>query len=104
LNGFNNHSTELMNQMMIDTVEIVQGLIKSRVKRVIWYINKILGRDKEAESVQNIEERREEFRGLTRNWFEKEFEPSEKNSFFKIVDENLEGQEKYFGLLDQQCL
>jgi len=104
LNGFNNHSTELMNQMMIDTVEIVQGLIKSRVKRVILYINRILGRDKKAESVQNIEERREEFRGLTRNWFEKEFEPSEKNTFFKIVDENLEGKERYFGLLEQQCL
>jgi len=102
LNGFNKHSTELMNQMMIDTVEIVQGLIKSRTKRIIQYINLLI--NSEGGELGNLEERREEFILLTQNRFEEEFEPSPKNSFFKIVDENLPLEERYFGLLDRECL
>jgi hypothetical protein len=102
MDGFTKHSTALLNGMLMDTFEIVRGLTKSRMKRVIFFINNLLA--KHGEDVPNLEARREEFRQLTMNRFETEFEPSANNSFYPIIDENLEGTNKYFGLIPEECL
>ena len=103
VDGFTAHSTQLFNQMLIDTFDIVQNLAKSRMKRVVLYINELL-RQYEDGAVPNIEARREEFRKLTMNRFEPEFMPRENNTFYQIMDENLQGKDMYMGLIDQECL
>jgi hypothetical protein len=54
--------------------------------------------------VNNLELRRAEFKELTKNRFEAEFEPSASNGFVKIIDENLFGTERYMGLIEEECL
>jgi hypothetical protein len=102
IDGFTAHSTELLNTMMMDTFEIVRGLTKSRMKRVIFYINNLLRT--EGEEPKNLEARREEFRKLTMNRFEPEFMPSPTNSFYPIIDENLQGTATYMDLIPKECL
>jgi hypothetical protein len=102
MDGFTKHSTDLLNGMLMDTFEIVRGLTKSRMKRVIFYINNLLA--KHGENVPDLEARREEFRQLTMNRFEAEFAPSVNNSFYPIIDENLSGSDVYFGLIPDECL
>jgi len=102
IDGFTAHSTQLLNTMMMDTFEIVRGLTKSRMKRVIFYINNLLRTH--GEDVPNIEARREEFRKLTKNRFEPEFMPSPNNSFYPIIDENLQGSATYMNLIPDECL
>jgi len=102
INGFTKHSTELFNQMLIDTFDIVQGLIKSRMKRAIFYVNRLVrefGGD-----IPDLATKQKEFANLTKNHFEPEFEPRPNNTFYKIVDENYEGVERYSGLIDPDCL
>ena len=74
------------------------------MKRVIFYINGLLEKYGDGENVPNIEEKREEFRKLTMNRFEPEFMPRKNNTFFPIIDENLQGKDVYMGLIDNECL
>jgi len=101
-NGFNEGSTELFNKMLMDTFEIITGLLKSRTKRIINYINELTTIS--GNRIDNIERKRNEFRSLTQNFFEPEFRPSKNNSFYPIVDENKYGTDRYFGLLEEKCL
>jgi len=102
INGFTKHSTIMMNQMLIDTFDIVQGLIKSRMKRAIFYVNKLV-REYGAD-IPDLDIKQKEFGNLTKNHFEPEFEPRANNTWYKIVDENYQGVERYSGLLDPECL
>jgi len=102
MSGFTDHSTELMNTMLMDTFEIVRGLTKSRMKRVIFFVNNLLA--KHGVDVPDLEAKREEFRKLTMNRFEPEFAPSANNSFYPIIDETLTGSAVYHGLIPDECL
>jgi len=101
----------LIVQVLKDHFEIVYGLLKSKMKRIIHFVNKILI-NKEYEIIEseeelvitNLEEKRKEFEMITRNYFEKEYEPSPTNGFSKFIDENLEGVDRYFGLISEDCL
>jgi len=106
VNGFTKGSTELMNRMLADTFEIIFGLVRSRMKRVIIYINELSGQlaGQKDFQVPDLELRREEFRKITMNRFEPEFEPSVNNTFQKIIDENEVGVQRYFDLLESDCL
>lgn len=110
LRGWNSESVELFNDMLADSFEIVLGLLRSRMKRVIDYVN-LLIESPEYWSLENdqiniidVESRRREFKEISRNKFEPEFEPSLKNSFSKIIDENYRGSDKYMGLIKDECL
>ena len=46
----------------------------------------------------------DKFREIIANKFEKEFMPSQGNSWLPILDDNLEGSKRYYGLLEQECL
>jgi len=92
-----------------DEFDIVFALARSRLKRAIKYINKIvndlgdIGNDDPVE-LSDLEEKIQEFREITKNRFEPEFQPKPFNTFSKFVDENLEGPERYAGLIEPDCL
>jgi len=97
-------------KMLVDHFEIVMGLLRSRMKRVVFYVNNII---KEGQVVQNkdgfvtiknLEGKRREFEKLLRGYFEKEYEPSPSNGFSKIIDEKYEGVDRYMGYLTEDCL
>ena len=107
ITGFTKGSTLLMNQMLTDTFEIVMGLTRSRMKRVIEYINMLAkenGSTDKLSSELNVEKRRKEFEKLIKNRFEPEFAPSPNNTFHIIIDENQTGTKRYAELLEPECL
>lgn len=102
MDGFTEHTKELFQQMYINTFDIVSALMKSRAKRIINYINMVMRH--EGTDIKDLNARREEFRKLTMNRFESEFQPQANSTFFKIIDENLSGTARYMGLLDEKCI
>ena len=108
--GYTEETGKIIGKTLRDHVEIVMGLLRSRTKRIIVFVNKLVkeGQVQRTEDGQvqitNLEERIREFENITRNYFEKEFEPSATNGFVKIIDENLEGADAYLGYLPAECL
>lgn len=109
LSGYSQTLEKHILKMVKDHFEIVFGLLKSRMKRVVVLVNKMIeeGKVKEKENgdvkITGLKNWRKEFRGALKNRFEPEFELSPDNGFSKIVDENLSGKEKYSGLIDKTC-
>lgn len=105
LQGFSDDSTRLFDKMLTDTFEITIGLLRSRMKRVVNYVNQISSEltPKDSE-VPNLGIKRREFKELTLNNFEPEYLPGSRNSFQKIIDENDEGVKRYAGLIRKECL
>jgi len=103
-------SRQFFIQMYKDQYEIAMGLLRSRMKRVYQYVNKmILNQDAfwtfDGEPyIEDIDKKLKEFKELTKNSFEPEFLPSESNGFSKIVDENFVGVQRYSGLVSPDCL
>lgn len=104
INGFTKRSTVLMNTMLKDTFEIVLGLQRSRMKRVIDYINSLTREGETGTNITDLEEKRKVFKKITRNYFEPEFVPSPNNTFQLIIDDNLSGTDRYADLIEQECL
>ena len=103
--GFTEGTTKKLNHRIIDTFEINYGLLRSRMKRVVEYINN-LNKEivKSGEKViPNSREKREEFKELTMNRFEPEFASRPGNGFINIGDENELGMNRYSGLLEASC-
>ena len=99
-----------VNKMLKDQFEIVFGYLKSRSKRIIQYVNRIMD-EGEVERLPNgdvrindLEEKRREFAELSKNYFEPEYVPSEGNGFHKITDDNLSGLARYSGLIEEDCI
>lgn len=108
------HSTEEEDRhsakMLKDHFEIVFGLIRSRVKRGINYINRLIQeknvKQKENGDVEisNEHQKRLEFQELTKNYLEPEYEPSKTNGFAKIMDANYYSFQRYNWIMDRDCL
>jgi len=110
LSGSSQEKELFVTKMLRDQFEIVFGMLKSRSKRIINFVNSIL-RSPETQILEDgdvviddLEKKREIFKNITRNYVEPEFEPSEDNGFFKVYDDNLEGTAKYAGLIPEECL
>jgi len=110
LDGWSPDTKKFFNAILIDAFEIQYGLLRSRMKRVFNYVNK-LTRDFEVWRIntnevyiQDLTTKRQEFYMLTKNYFEPEFEPSPENKFSLIINENLQGTERYMGLIAEECL
>jgi len=100
-----------MYYMLNDHFEIVFGLLKSRMKRIILYVNELAANTEAWKPLNasklhlvNAKMRRQEFRELTKNRFELEYEPSPTNGFSLIIDENKNGTQRYSQLLESDCL
>jgi len=86
------------------------GLLRSRTKRIINYVNRLI-RDVEVWKmgdsdvfIEDLATKRTEFRELSKNYFEPEYLPKPGNKYSLIIDENIEGVGKYFGFLSEECM
>ena len=110
LKGTSEEKERFLTKMLLDQFEIVFGYLKSRLKRIIRYTNQLIREEIEGNpglekpELSDIEEKRKVFKEITKNYFEPEFEPSPTNGFVKIIDENLDGTERYAGLISKECL
>jgi len=109
LEGTTGREKQFFTDMLKDHFEIVTGLLRSRTKRIIQYINRITKEKKiweENEEIffDNFLQIKEEFQEVIKNSFESEFEPRSLNGFSKIVDETVNGTARYNGLLQEGCI
>ena len=102
LHGKTRAHKDLFIELLYGTFDIVSGLLRSRAKRIISYVNSLTG--EYGINVPDLEKRREEFNEISKNYFEPEFMPKSSHGFYKIMDENLEGVARYSGLLAEECL
>jgi len=110
IGGYSVPMEKFIVEMVQDHFEVVYGILRSRMKRVLNYINKII-QDGEVillssgdVEVKDLETKRREFDEISKNYFEKEFEPKPTNGFKKIIDANLDGLDLYHGYLEPECL
>ncbi len=107
ITGFTKGSKVLFRTMLTDAFEIVMGLTRSRMKRVIEYINN-LTEEVNAKGLfvpeMNLDSKRAEFKKVIQNRFEPEFAPKPTNTFKQIIDENQYGVKRYFNLIKAECL
>jgi len=105
IHGFTKESTVLINQMLVDTFDIVHGLLRSRMKRVISYVNTLTKEiDPSDTRVRYLGDKRKEFNELIKNSFDPEFMPRKNNTYELIIDETKTGTARYAKLLPKNCL
>ena len=111
IQGLPDYLVKFIVTMLHDHFKIQYGLFRSRIKRVIQYVNDLIMEDGAIIqnpdgniTIPNLEKRIQEFESVNRNSFEKEFEVSPDNTWYKIVDESLDGVEKYHGWITEECL
>jgi len=109
LSGATEEKGKFVSKMLTDQYEIVFGMLRSRTKRIIAFVNSII-RNNEIErlpfgdvGIKDLEKKREHFKEITKNYVEPEFEPSPGNGFSKIYDGNLSGEDRYAGLIPKEC-
>lgn len=96
--------------MIKDHFEIVFGLLRSRMKRVIVFINNMINNGGVIEKkngdtvILHLIPVRKQYNEIIQSYFEPEFAPSPNNGFSQIIDDSLEGTAKYFGLIAENCL
>ena len=108
--GYSEPMEDFIVKMLQDHVEVVNGLLKSRMKRIIAYVNNLTHNGIAVRNsvgklaLEDVEQRKKEFNDVIQNRFEPEFLPSATNGFSKIYDDNLEGADKYMGFINEDCL
>jgi len=110
LYGYSKPMEKFIVKMLQDHLKVVQSLLRSRMKRIILYINDIVennttGRGASRKAILNDPNvKKAEFAQLIKNKFEDEFLPGPDNGFSKILDENEKGVDTYQGFITQDCL
>jgi len=105
------HEKELfITKMLRDHFEIMFGYLRSRMKRVILYVND-LAREIPEENiyfdgimVPDYDRRKAAFDKLSKNYLEPEYEVGKENGWRKVIDEGLEGVARYAGFIPEECL
>jgi len=109
LDGWSTDSSRFFNQLIYDAFDITHALLKSRVKRIVKYVNKLIketedwGINWDSMHLDDLNRKRKEFQIISRNYFEPEYVVNTTNGFQLIIDENLEGKERYQGFLEEEC-
>ena len=99
----------MMTRMVYDMFEIVTAYLKSRLKRAIKYINwlersgQISYGDNGEVIVQKLAQRQHEYSEITKNYLDEEFEISADNTWIKIIDDNIDGLDRYNGMFNIEC-
>jgi len=108
--GYSKPMGKFIIKMLRDHMEVVMGLMRSRMKRVVQFVNKII-EDGEVQvskdgtiNVPKLEEKVKKFKQITKNYFEKEYEPSPTNGFSKIINGHKWGVDRYQGFIKKECL
>lgn len=105
--GYSHDRVVILTQMLTDIYEIVFGLLRSRMKRISVFLNKlsdVYGSDWEENLPEISTKYQAEYDELIKNRFEPEFEIDPKNSMELIIDYNLDGEEKFQGMIPEDCL
>ena len=109
LEGTSDEKEKFLVKMLTDHFEIVFGYLRSRIKRIILFINQI-GRELSQDNIYfdgvilpDFDAKKEEFDRLNKNYMEPEFESSAINGFTKIIDDNLKGKDRYAGYIKEEC-
>jgi len=108
--GSNEKVEKLLVKMLKDHYEIVYGILRSRLLRILNFVNQVTQDIKSSKSLpenylnSKFDSLRAQFKQITRNYYEPGFAPSPSNGFDLIIDENLNGTEIYKGYLPQECL
>jgi len=111
IKGWNDVTVRFFNNLLKDYFEIEHALLKSRMKRVIKYINSLTRRsgrwvvDVEGIEIPDLEDVREGFEKVTMNYFDDEYQVSAGNGFQLIVDHNYEmgDMRRYNDILSIDC-
>lgn len=113
LKASNKEKEVFLLSMMRDQYEITTGLLRSRIKRVIKYVNWLIksglvdvpenDTKKSQITINRFEQRTKEFDELLQNRFDEEFEVSSDNGWYRIVDESIEGLGRYNGNIKIEC-
>jgi len=96
-------------EMLTDHYDIVINYLRSRTKRIINFVNRVIEDAKTSNYPldkylsRNFALLRKEFIDVTKNYFEPEFQPRSNNSFSKIIDENEDGLSRYSGFIPLEC-
>jgi len=110
LDGYSQPMEKFIVKMLKDHFEIVKNILRSRMKRVVLLVNKIIQAgeveqiDDENIELKNLEKWREAFNQISTNYLEPEFQLSADNGYSLIFDDNLQGSAKYMGLISEECL
>jgi len=97
-------------QMLRDEFDIIFRLLRSRMKRIFNYVSRVIARGdavrigEDKVEIKDLQAHIEEFREISKNRFEPEYEPLADSTFTKIIDENYSGTQRYSGLLSEECL
>ena len=108
--GYSKPMEKFVVKMLQDHFEVVHGLLKSRMKRVLVYVNGLIDTKEVSISksgklvIRGVEKKRETFQELIQNGFEEEYMPSPTNGFSLIIDGHKEGAEVYQGFISKDCL
>jgi len=100
-----------LNTLFIDLYEILSAQLRSRMKRVIKFVNMLTKEgfaqpdpnDELGVLLPNLEENRKIFNQLQENTIDDEFRISPTNSWLRIVDETKPGEERYNGMFPIEC-
>ena len=101
--GSSSDREKILMKMIIDMFELMHGYLKSRLKRVIQYINNLPKLESNQIPQDSYYDIKAKFEVANKNNMEIEFMPTNNNGFQKIVDENLEGIERYLDIFSKEC-
>jgi len=93
---------KLIGRMLSDMFEIQLAMYRSRMQRVLKVIESMMEAYDADEDV-DFDFWRVEYNEAVRNRIDPEYKISENNTWIPIVNENLEGSAKYFGLIKEEC-
>ena len=99
-----------IEKMIDDQYEILFSYLRSRLQRVIAFVNEII-RKKPNEIIHNeinqipiFNEIKTQFNSINKNYLDPKFIIRHENEFVKIFDEELNGFERYNRILPYECL
>jgi hypothetical protein len=107
IGGYSQPMEKFIVKMVQDHFEVVNGLLKSRMKRIVTYINKLIDEKQVVMGADGKvvvpEAAKVIFTEISRNHFEIEYEPKFGNGFSLIVDRNHDNFYQYMNIVGQSC-
>jgi len=102
---------KLLVKMVSDHLELMFSLLRSKMKRIVTYINKLLKeipedyiRTNTLSALPNSNVYKTVFEQIKKNYMDPEYDVDPTNGFQKIIDENLTGSKAYGGFVADECL
>jgi len=102
---------QVHRDLWFDFFDVVFGLMRSRAKRIIRYVNQLTNSpyvwkvNENEYHIEDLEARKKEFKQISQNYFEPEYDVPSKVRFHKVIDESLPGTAKYkYDMFGQECL